>query len=52
VEPLVAEIRLAGTQAGLAAARPVRVVLAEGPAPEKEVLRLREARTRAAPENP
>ena len=52
VEPLVAEIRLAGTQAGLQPARPVRAVLAEGPAPAKEVLRLREARTRAAPENP
>ena len=52
VEPLVAEIRLSGTQAGLAAARPVRVVLAEGPAPEKEVQRLREARTRAGQEKP
>ncbi|HEX5009492.1 MAG TPA: prepilin-type N-terminal cleavage/methylation domain-containing protein [Planctomycetota bacterium] len=52
VEPLVAEIRLAGTQAGLQPARPVRAVLAEGPAPDQEVLRLREARTRAAPEKP
>jgi prepilin-type N-terminal cleavage/methylation domain-containing protein len=52
VEPLVAEIRLAGSQAGLPASRPVRAVLAEGLRPDLEVARLREARTRAAPEKP
>jgi len=52
VEPLVAEIRLAGSQAGLPATRPVRAVLSEGHQPEKEVQRLREARTRATGEKP
>lgn len=51
-EPLVAEIRLAGSQAALAAARPVRAVLSTGPPPAQEALRLAAARGRAAPGKP
>ncbi len=51
-EPLVAEIRLAGSQAALAAARPVRAVLATGRSPAEEARRLRLARGRADPGKP
>jgi Tfp pilus assembly protein PilW len=46
-EPAVAELRLAGTAAGLASATPVRLVLPDGPPPAAEVARLRAARGRA-----
>lgn len=49
-EPPLAEVRLAGSQAGLAAARPVRLVLPESLPPALELERLRAARTRAAGE--
>ena len=45
-EPPVAEIRVAGTQAGLKTARPLRVVLPLGPLPAQEAERLRAARSK------
>ncbi len=47
-EPALAELRLAGTAAGLASAAPVRLVLPDGPPPAAEVTRLHAARGRAA----
>jgi prepilin-type N-terminal cleavage/methylation domain-containing protein len=51
-EPLVAEVRLAGSPAALAAARPLRAVLSTGPSAADEARRLRGARGRAGPGNP
>lgn len=49
-EPPLAELRLAGSEAGLAAARVVRLVLPEALPPALELARLRAARLRAAGE--